>query len=162
MTGPETAANPFVNPVAVLEMVQTTLTTPPYLYLLSDAIEIVDRVTDYRFRYKVGNPAAVSFMLQWYPTRLDSLLMVNRLTDTDRLPTARFIPEVPNPNADPNVYQDGVLRLTPSESESPYMSAVGLLCMVQNAIQQGDPITQPFTPGQQRHRQDVYSNWRRK
>ena len=140
------ALNLYTRPIAVLEMVQTTQTIPPYLYLLSDAIQITDRVTDYRFRYKVGTPASTAFELMWYATRLDSLLRIDELTDTARLPTARFIPKVPDADAPPDVYQDGVLRLTPSTHETPYTEAVGLLCMVQQPAIKGDPKTNPVGP----------------
>lgn len=156
------ASNGYENPVGVLEMVQETSTTPPYLYLLDDEIEITAEVADYRFRYKVGDPAATAFILKWYATRLDAKLMVRQLTDTDRLPTAQFIPATPNTDADAEVFQDGVLRLSPAISEMPYTSAVGLLCMVQDPIKKGDSVRQEFTPLQQNRRGSVISNWRRK
>ena len=102
------------------------------------------------------------FLLEWYATRLDSNLMVRQLTDTDRLPTAQFIPVTPNVDAGAEVFQNGVLRLTPAVSAMPYTSAAGRLCMVQDPIKKGDLDTQTFTPHQQDRSGTVFSNWRKK
>lgn len=162
LTGPEADANAFLNPVAVLLMEQVTRTIAPYLYLESEAITIPAVVTDYRFKYAVGDPPATAFVLKWFATRLDALLMVDELTDTDRLPKALFIPGTPSTDFGAEVFQNGVLRLTPSTHMTPYTSAVGLLCMEQHPVERGTTVAQTFAPGEHRQRQDVYSNWRRK
>lgn len=157
------ATNGYENPVAVIEMVQATDTISPYVYLVDDEIEfltITTDVTDYPFRYRVGNPPATAFLLSWFETRLDALLMVQPLEDANKLPRAVFIPATPNASAGAEVFQDGILRLYPPEGE-PYTSAVGLLCMVQDPIKTGDQVTQEFTPGRHRRRRNVFSNWRR-
>jgi len=125
------AANGYANPVGVILMVQETETIPPYLYLLSDEIVMPTEVTEYAFKYRVGDPPATAFHLEWYATRLDANLQVRQLTDTDRLPRAEFIPTIPKTDADSETFQDGVLRLYPPVSDTPYRKAVGLLCMVQ-------------------------------
>ena len=162
LTAPAASANPYENPVPVIEMTQETLTIAPHLYLLGDAIEISDRITDYRFRYRAGGPALTAFTVEWYATRLDARLMVNRLTDTERLPTARFIPEIPNPNAGAGEFQDGIVRLFPSTHEMPYTNAIGLLCMEQCPVKAGDPKTNPVDPidSPRRHHRPTWEIYR--
>lgn len=160
LTAPAATANGYVDPVAKLEMVQETGTIAPYLYLLSDEITMPTVLTEHRFKYYVGDPAATAFHLEWYPTRLQANLMTNRLTDTDRLPTATFLPPVPNAAGEPETFQDGVLQLRPPVSDMPYTSAVGVLCMVQDPILEGDPDAQALNIAELRPTQRVISNWR--
>ncbi len=156
-------ANGYENPVPVIEMEQETITTAPYLYLLDDEIQATQAVTDYRFRYRVGDPAATAFVLEWYANRLDSLLMVDPLTDTERLPSAVFIPNTPNAiDVEPDAFQNGVLRLYPSRHENPYTGAIGLLCMEQCPVKAGDPKTNPVDPidSPRRHHRPTWEIYR--
>ncbi len=134
LTRPDTAqTGDYANPVGVILMTQETETTKPRIYLLSDTLEISPSAyRTYDFRYAIGDPPISSFYIEWYATRLDAKRMINRLSDTDRLPRADFFPSAPNRDAEADELQRGTLRLRAAVGDNPYTSAVGLLCVEQD------------------------------
>lgn len=138
--------NGYTNPVGVISVTQDTGTTQPRIYLLEDMLTIpTDTYTDHDFRYTLGDPPINAFDVEWYPTRLDAKRMINRLTDTNRLPRAEFFPIVPNKVPAAETLQNGRLRLYRPESDAPYSSAIGVLCVVQDE-KEGTPIMKQITP----------------
>ncbi|MYB02034.1 hypothetical protein F4X90_20490 [Candidatus Poribacteria bacterium] len=131
----------YANPVAVILLTQDTGTVKPRIYLLSDMLELSSSVYDetHHFRYTLGDPPIKTFMIEWYPTRLDAKRQTNRLTDLDRLPRADFYPSVPQQNAEDDELQSGTIRLRAAVGDNPYTTAVGVLCVEQDPSK-GDPI----------------------
>lgn len=145
------ASNGYENPVGIIEMVQDTGDfIKPHIYLLNDTLETFFDVEfrEYQFRYWIGHPAIDMFEVAWYANRLDANLMVDRLTDADRLPRAVFIPATPNTEGvEAETLQNGILRLYRPVSDTPYKTAVGLLCVRQGGIKiKGDPKSEPVSP----------------
>ena len=154
------ASNGYVNPVGVVMLTQDTgKYTEPYIYLLEDELLWISNIAyrDYPFRYWIGEPAIVSFYLEWYPTRLAANLRIGELTDEDRLPRAVWTPEMPNTVAAAEELQDGVLRLYSSQSDTLYTELAGLLCMEQQPVLKEIDVE----VGQNIQRSVVWSNWKR-
>ena len=108
----------------------------------------------------VGNPPINMFAVEWYATRLDAMLRIQQLPDTDRLPRPVWIPSVPDTSMGAEVLQDGVLRLYPPISETPYETAVGVLCVNQEDIHEdGDPKNIDVDAINVRQRLCVCPNW---
>ncbi len=157
------ASNGYENPVGIIEMVQDTGDfIKPHIYLLNDTIETFFDVEfrEYQLRYWVGYPAINMFEVAWYGNRSDANLMVDQLTDADRLPRVVFIPATPNTeNIEAGTLQNGVLRLYRPVSDTPYETAVGLLCVRQGGLtEKGDPKKNPVNsiqPPRRRH----YPTW---
>lgn len=151
----------YANPVPVIFMTQDTGTVKPRIYLLSDELELSSlSYGNYDFRYTIGDPPITMFYLEWYPTRLDSKRQTNKLTDTDRLPRAKFFPLMPNLDAEPNELQRGTLRLQAAVGDNPYTTAVGLLCVDQDALL-GDPIKQDVGPDESVRYRPLRAQWER-
>ena len=83
--------------------------------------------------YTLGKPPATAFEVVWYANRQNADADVSRLTDTARLPSAMFSPSVPNPDAPPDVLQDGFFQLTrPNTAQTgDYANPVGVILMTQ-------------------------------
>ena len=69
-------------------------------------------VRDVPLTYRIGDPPAEAFDMEWYLTEADAEACRNRLTDTENLPTATFTPAVPATDAEsPTQDLDGSVRL---------------------------------------------------
>lgn len=151
----------YANPVPVILMTQDTGTVKPRIYLLSDVLELSSAsYGNYDFRYTIGDPSITMFYVEWYPTRLDAKRQTNRLTDADRLPRAKFFPLEPNLDAESDELQNGTLRLQAAIGENPYTTAVGVLCVEQDAVL-GDPLRSPLGEDDQNRNRPLKAQWER-
>lgn len=87
---------------------------------------------NFAYKYSVGsNSPATAFEIAWYTNQADADARLNRLTDTQRLPSVQFVPETPNTaDVDPDELQDGIAVLT-APAENGYENPVGVIEMTQ-------------------------------
>ena len=86
----------------------------------------------YRMNYTRGFPAATAFEMAWYANRSDADAELNVLTDADRLPSAEYVPSIPNrEGVEAEELQEGDVRLTAPESDG-YENPVGVILLTQD------------------------------
>jgi len=86
---------------------------------------------DVPLTYRVGDPPAEAFDMEWYLNEADAEACRDRLTDTENLPTATFTPAVPATDAEPTQDLDGSVRLVAPTSMT-YENLFGKAIIVQD------------------------------
>ena len=117
---------------------------------------------DVPFTYRVGDPAAIAFDMEWYLTEADAEACRGLLTDTENLPTATFTPAVPATDAEPTEDLNGSVRFV-APTVITYENLVGKALIEQDVkykVQAGKK-EEPVGRFNQNRRPPHYPQWER-